>query len=127
MPGAQTLFAYTCGFSVCAAQAGARVTSLDLSKKYLDWGKPNFEINGLDPSQHDFIFGDAFEWFRRLSKKGRSYEVILLDPPTFSRSKERGVFQAEKNYGDLVGRRPGLVETQRSFVRLHQRRHLAAG
>lgn len=95
-------FAYTCGFSVVAAKAGAHVTSLDLSKKYLDWGKHNFTINALDPNQHDFIFGDAFEWMRRLAKKGRSYDVILLDPPTFSRSKERGVFQAEKNYGDLV-------------------------
>jgi 23S rRNA (cytosine1962-C5)-methyltransferase len=95
-------FAYTCGFSVCAARAGARVTSLDLSKKYLDWGRRNFEKNGIDPTAHDFIFGDAFEWLRRLGKKKRSFDIILLDPPTFSRSKERGVFQAEKNIGDLA-------------------------
>ncbi len=95
-------FAYTCGFSVCAAKAGARVTSLDLSKKYLEWGKRNFVVNGIDPGQHDFIFGDAFEWLRRLAKKGRLFDIILLDPPTFSRSKERGVFQAEKHYRDLA-------------------------
>src|SRR5437016_80738 len=41
-------FAYTCGFSICAAKAGARATSLDLSRKYLEWGKRNFELNGLD-------------------------------------------------------------------------------
>ena len=95
-------FAYTCGFSVCAALAGARATSLDLSKKYLAWGKENFGLNGLDPNHHDFIFGDVFEWLRRLAKQRRSFDLIILDPPTFSRSKERGVFQAEKHYGALV-------------------------
>jgi len=96
------VFAYTCGFSVCAAKAGARVTSVDLSKKYLEWGRRNFELNGLDVSSHDFIYGDTFEWLRRLAKKGRSYDVILLDPPTFSQSKQHGVFRAEKDYGKLV-------------------------
>jgi 23S rRNA (cytosine1962-C5)-methyltransferase len=95
-------FAYTCGFSVCAAVGGAHVTSLDLSQKHLQWGKRNFALNGLDSAAHDFIFGDAFGWFRRLAKKGRQFDVIILDPPTFSRSKEHGVFQAEKDYGSLV-------------------------
>ena len=62
-------FAYTCGFSVCAAIAGARATSVDLSKNYLEWGRRNFTLNGLDPSVHEFIFGDAFDWFRRLAKR----------------------------------------------------------
>jgi len=95
-------FACACGFSVCAAAGGARVTSLDLSKNYLDWGKRNFGLNGLEPLAHDFIFGDAFAWFRRLAKKGRLFDVIILDPPTFSRSKEHGVFRAEKDYGTLA-------------------------
>jgi 23S rRNA (cytosine1962-C5)-methyltransferase len=96
------VFAYTCGFSVCAAQAGARVTSLDLSRKYLDWGKRNFVLNGLDPAAHDFIYGDAFDWLRRLGKKNCRFDVILLDPPTFSQSKASGLFCAEKDYGRLV-------------------------
>jgi 23S rRNA (cytosine1962-C5)-methyltransferase len=95
-------FAYTCGFSVCAAKAGARVTSLDLSKKYLEWGKRNFALNGLDPAAHDFIFGDTFDWLRRLAKKGRAFDAIVLDPPTFSQSKEHGTFRAEQDYGKLV-------------------------
>ena len=96
------VFAYTCGFSVCAALAGARTTSLDLSKKYLEWGRRNFALNGLDPGGHDFIFGDAFDWLRRLAKQGRIFDVVLLDPPTFSQSKSHGVFRAEKDYGALV-------------------------
>lgn len=96
------VFAYTCGFSVCAAGAGAKTTSLDLSKKYLEWGRRNFAWNGLDPAAHDFIYGDAFDWLRRLAKKGRSFDVVVLDPPTFSQSKEHGTFRADKDYGKLV-------------------------
>jgi 23S rRNA (cytosine1962-C5)-methyltransferase len=95
-------FAYTCGFSVCAAKTGAKTTSLDLSKKYLEWGRRNFALNGIDPAQHDFIFGDTFDWLRRLAKKGRAFDAIVLDPPTFSQSKENGVFRVEKNFGELV-------------------------
>lgn len=95
-------FAYTCGFSVCAAKAGARTTSIDLSRKYLEWGKRNFRLNGIDPAEHDFIYGDVFDWLRRLAKKQRLFDVILLDPPTFSQSKESGIFRAEKDYARLI-------------------------
>jgi 23S rRNA (cytosine1962-C5)-methyltransferase len=95
-------FAYTCGFSVCAAAGGARVASLDLSKKYLEWGRRNFMLNGLDPAAHEFIFGDVFTWFRRLARQKRLFDVVILDPPTFSRSKEHGIFRAEKDFGLLV-------------------------
>ncbi len=95
-------FAYTCGFSVAAAQGGMHTTSLDLSKKYLEWGRRNFALNGLDAGAHDFIYGDVFDWLRRLTKKGRQFDAVLLDPPTFSQSKDSGVFRAEKDYGRLV-------------------------
>ena len=95
-------FAYTCGFSVCAAMAEAQTTSLDLSRKYLEWGRRNFVLNGLDPAGHEFIQGDVFDWLRRLNKKKRRFDAVVLDPPTFSRSKQRGAFQAEKGYGQLV-------------------------
>ena len=96
------VFAYTCAFSVAAAAGGAVTTSLDLSRKYLEWGQRNFRLNGLDPAGHDFIYGDAFDWLRRLSRKGRQFEAMVLDPPTFSRSKQHGTFQAEKDYGALL-------------------------
>ena len=104
MKGAEVLntFAYTCAFSVCAALGGARVTSLDLSKKYLEWGRRNFALNGLKAEAHDFIFGDVFDWLKRLGKKGRAFDVVILDPPTFSKSKESGIFRAEEDYPRLV-------------------------
>ncbi len=95
-------FAYTCGFSVCAAKAGWQTTSLDLSKKYLEWGKRNFALNGIDPAQHNFIYGDTFDWLRRFAKKHRQFDAIVLDPPTFSQSKASGVFRVEKDFGKLV-------------------------
>jgi 23S rRNA (cytosine1962-C5)-methyltransferase len=95
-------FAYTCGFSVCAAKAGARTTNIDLAKKYLEWGQRNFGLNGLNPAEHDFIYGDVFDWFRRLAKKQRLFDVVLLDPPTFSQSKESGIFRADKDYSKVI-------------------------
>jgi 23S rRNA (cytosine1962-C5)-methyltransferase len=103
-------FAYTCGFSVCAARAGARTVSLDLSKKYLEWGRRNFALNGLDPAAHDFIYGDAFDWLRRLAKKGRVFDAVALDPPTFSQSKEHGAFRAEQDFGKLVAAALPLIK-----------------
>jgi 23S rRNA (cytosine1962-C5)-methyltransferase len=95
-------FAYTCAFSVAAAKAGATVTSLDLSKPYLEWGKENFRVNDLNPDAHDFIFGDVFSWLKRFGKRGRKWDVVLLDPPTFSTTKEGRVFRAAKDYRELA-------------------------
>jgi 23S rRNA (cytosine1962-C5)-methyltransferase len=103
-------FAYTCAFSVCAARAGMHTTSLDLSRKYLDWGRRNFGLNGLDASGHDFIYGDVFQWLKRLARKERRFDVILLDPPAFSQSKESGVFRAERDYPALVEAAVALLE-----------------
>lgn len=102
-------FAYTCGFSVCAALAGANTTSLDLSKKYLEWGKRNFTLNGLDTSNHDFVYGDTFDWLKRWTRKHRSFDVVILDPPTFSQSRESGVFRAEKDYPRLINSALGVL------------------
>jgi 23S rRNA (cytosine1962-C5)-methyltransferase len=101
-PEVLNTFAYTCGFSVCAARGGARVTSLDLSKKYLEWGRRNFALNGLDPAAHDFIYGDTFDWLKRFAKKGRLFDAVVLDPPTFSQSKAHGVFRVEKDFEALA-------------------------
>jgi 23S rRNA (cytosine1962-C5)-methyltransferase len=102
IPTVLNTFAYTCGFSVCAAKAGAHTTSVDLSRKYLDWGRHNFIANELDPAAHEFIHGDTFDWLRRFERKGRRFDLVLLDPPTFSQSKHSGKFQAQKDYGKLV-------------------------
>lgn len=104
-------FSYTCPFSVCVARSGLRSVSLDLSKKYLDWGRHNFELNQLNPDEHDFIYGDVFDWMRRFRNRGRTFSGIILDPPTFSKApKSKKMFQAEKDYPDLLKMALDLIE-----------------
>ena len=64
--------------------------SVDLSRKYLGWGERNFSLNGLDPSAHEFLYGDVFGWIKRFRRRDRRFDLIVLDPPTFSRSKSGG-------------------------------------
>ena len=109
-PAVLNAFAYTCAFSICAAKGGGRTTSLDLSKAHLDWGRRNFALNGVDPAGHEFIHGDAFQWLRRLARKQRRFDAVLLDPPTFSRSKVSGVFRIQKDYGRLLAAALPLVK-----------------
>ena len=103
-PGLRLLntFAYTGAFSVAAAMAGAETTTLDLSQPYLDWAKRNFSHNALDPAAHHFCKGDTFHWLRRFAKQGRTFDAIVLDPPTFSRDEKGKVFRVEENFGELA-------------------------
>ena len=95
-------FAYTGAFSVAAALAGAQTTTLDLSPTYLDWAKRNFAHNQLDPADHHFCKGDTFHWLRRFAKQGRKFDAVVLDPPTFSRDAQGGIFRAEHHFGELA-------------------------
>ncbi|MFV1994407.1 MAG: class I SAM-dependent methyltransferase [Verrucomicrobiales bacterium] len=103
------LFAYTCAFSVVAAAAGAETASVDLSGRYLEWGKRNFAANDLEPSAHGFVRGDALAWLRRWGKKGTSFDGVILDPPTFSRSGKGKVFRVEKDSRALAALAAGVL------------------
>ena len=101
------LFAYTCTASVAAAAGGARsVTSVDLSKTYLDWGRRNFAVNGPERDYHRFVRADVLQWLDRASRRdGRRYGLIFLAPPTWSRSKAmRGDFDVVRDHAGLLGR-----------------------
>jgi len=102
-------FAYTCAFSVAAAKAGAHTTSVDLSRNYLEWGKENFRANNIDLTGHDFLHGDVFEWLKRFAKRGATWNIVLLDPPTFSTTKKGRSFRAERDYLELVKLAAALV------------------
>lgn len=97
------LFAYTCAFSVHAAVGGAaEVTSVDLSNTYLEWGKRNFVANGLDPDAHQFIRADVKAWLKN-GGDGSSYDLVVLDPPTFSNSKAMNdVLDLQRDHGELI-------------------------
>lgn len=85
------LFAYTGTASVYAAAEGAlSTTTVDLSQTYVNWAKRNMELNGLGGDAHRFIKSDAIHWLDRDIRKGASYDLVFVDPPTFSRSKHKG-------------------------------------
>lgn len=102
-------FAYTGGFSVAAALGGAAGTvSIDVSKRFLEWGKRNFAANGLDPDSHTFICSDIFDYYRRARRQRRRFDLIILDPPTFARLRRpKRTFAIAEDLDRLVA---GAVE-----------------
>jgi 23S rRNA (cytosine1962-C5)-methyltransferase len=95
-------FAYTCSFSVAAGTVGATTVSIDLSKKSLARGRENFALNSLPTNDHRFLADDVMEVLPRLARKGEKFDVIILDPPTFSRSKRGKAFQVEQDFETLL-------------------------
>ena len=97
------LFCYTGAASVQAAMAGAsHVTSIDMSNAYLDWAKENFRENDLDIDQHTFIREDCLEWLESTAD-GQSFDVILLDPPTFSNSKRMSsTWDVQRDHAGII-------------------------
>lgn len=96
-------FAYTCSFSVAAATVGARTVNIDLSKKSLARGRENFALNSLlATNDHRFLADDVMEVLPRLARKGEKFDVIILDPPTFSRSHRGKAFQVEQDFEKLL-------------------------
>ncbi|WP_456420030.1 class I SAM-dependent rRNA methyltransferase, partial [Methanocaldococcus infernus] len=88
-PGDRVLdvFCYTGGFSVHAAIRGAYVTGIDLSKKALSVAEQNMEINNIPKDRYKFIEGNAFEILTDLADRGEKYDVVILDPPAFTRDE----------------------------------------
>lgn len=97
------LFAYTGSFSVYAAKNRAKsVTTVDLSKGYIDWAKKNFELNNLSTdSPNEFWAMDTFEFIDMAKKTNTKYDIIILDPPSFSRNSE-STFQVQRDHMDLI-------------------------
>ena len=102
-PTVLNLFAYTCAFSVAAATGGAHVVSVDLSRASLERGRENFRLNGLDDAAHEFVAGDVQDWLRRFHRRGRHFDLIVLDPPSFSRDHGGKVFRLGRDLPELVG------------------------
>jgi 23S rRNA (cytosine1962-C5)-methyltransferase len=95
-------FSYTCGFSLAAALGGAHeVVSVDTSSNTLDWGKKNFELNKLDPNKYEFFVADALFFLKACIKRGRLFDLLIIDPPTFARHKH-GVFNLNDNLDELL-------------------------
>ena len=102
------LFAYTCSFSVHAAAAGALFTkSVDLSNTYTEWGRDNFQLNSLPLANNLIIREDCLQF---LQEERGVYDLIVIDPPTISRSKKMDqMFDIQKDYPFLISKALALL------------------
>lgn len=103
------LFAYTGAFSVAAAAGGAtQVTTVDAAQRYLDRAQENFRLNGLHPADHEFIAGDCFIELEKLARSRRRFDIILMDPPSFSTTRDSR-FTTSGGTAELIQRALALL------------------
>lgn len=125
------LFSYTCAFSVAAALGGAaRTVSVDASVQALERGRGNFEaagvaLGGSGPSAaHSFVAEDVFAWLARAATKKERFDLVIVDPPSYSSTKKRR-FVAESDYGDLVAMAAKVMSPRGRLVACCNHRGLA--
>lgn len=106
------LFAYTGSATVHAAKGGAKATmTVDMSNTYLNWAKKNMELNHLE-GDHEFIQADCLEWLANEARQTltRQYDLIFLDPPTFSNSKKmEEIFDIQRDHVQLISNAAALL------------------
>lgn len=96
------MFSYTAAFSVAAAMGGAiETTSVDLAKRSRELSQAHFEANGLDVTNHHFVVMDVFEYFKYAERKNLTFDLIVIDPPSFARNKKQ-TFSVAKDYHCLI-------------------------
>ena len=98
------LFCYTGSFTVYAACSGAASSvGIDLSSTYLGWARRNFDLNGIDPQRHVLERGDVLVWLKEAARAGQRFDVIVLDPPSFSTSKAmRDTLDIQRDHPELI-------------------------
>ena len=116
------LFAYTASATVYAAKAGAKSSlSIDMSATYMDWAKNNFAANGIDARKHQLLVQDCLQW---LEEANEEFDLIYLDPPTFSNSKRmQTTLDVQRDQVNLIGYALDLLSENGElvFVTNHQR------
>ena len=98
------LFSYTGSFTVYAATGGAVSSeTVDLSNTYLDWARRNFELNGVDAAQHQIVRADVFQYLQTGMEEGKQFDLIVMDPPSFSNSKKMlDILDIQRDQAKLV-------------------------
>jgi 23S rRNA (guanine2445-N2)-methyltransferase / 23S rRNA (guanine2069-N7)-methyltransferase len=105
------LFCYTGSASVYAAAGGARsTTGVDLSNTYLDWAHENLLLNGFRGDHHQLYRADCLEWLEQQESRGPRFDLMLVDPPTFSNSKRmEGVLDVQRDHVGMIRRSMKLL------------------
>ncbi len=116
------LFAYTGSATVHAAMGQARsTTTVDMSNTYLDWAKENMQLNGRVGRQHQFIQADCLQW---LEQENKQYDLIFIDPPTFSNSKRMDkTFDVQRDHIDVMTHLKRILKPDGVIVFSNNKRH----
>jgi 23S rRNA (cytosine1962-C5)-methyltransferase len=112
------LFAYSGGATLACAQAGAQVCHLDASKGMVSWARENAELNGMEKLPIRWIVDDAVKFLKREMTRGRRYDGVILDPPTFGRGNRGETFKIERDLAELLELCRSLLSDQPLFVAL---------
>ena len=117
-PGARVLnlFAYSGGSTLAAALSGASVCHLDASRGMVEWARANAALNGLSEAPVRWIVDDAHKFMRREARRGRLYDAIVLDPPTFGRGAGGEMYKIETCLGETLDLAAGLLSPKPLFV-----------
>ena len=110
------LFAYSGGSTMAAALGGAEVCHLDASKGMVEWARENARLNGLAERPIRWIVDDAHKFMRREIRRGRSYDAIVLDPPTFGRGAGGEMYKIERDLKETLSLVKELLSEKPLFV-----------
>ena len=115
-PAVLNLFAYSGGSTIAAAQGGASVCHLDASKGMVQWARENAALNGLADHPIRWIVDDAHKFMEREVRRGRRYDAIILDPPTFGRGANGEMYKIERDLKRTLSLVKGLLSERPIFV-----------
>ena len=116
VPRVLNLFAYSGGSTLAAAQGGAEVCHLDASKGMVEWARENARLNGLAESPIRWIVDDAHKFMRREVRRGRRYDAVILDPPTFGRGASGEMYKIERDLPETLALVKDLLSEAPLFV-----------
>jgi 23S rRNA (cytosine1962-C5)-methyltransferase len=115
-PSLLNLFAYSGGSTMAAALGGAEVCHLDASKGMVEWARANARLNGLADAPIRWIVDDAHKFMRREVRRGRRYDAVVLDPPTFGRGAGGEMYKIERDLKETLSLVRDLLGDRALFV-----------
>ena len=113
------LFAYTGGATLACAKQGADVVHVDASKGVISWAKDNAQLSGLKDANIRYIVDDCLKFVQREKRRGRTYDAIVMDPPSYGRGPDGQMFRFEDDIYPLVEECVGILSANPLFFILN--------
>lgn len=109
------LFGYTGAATIAAAFAGAKVTHVDAAKGMVDWCRANAQLNNIPNDRIRYIVDDCLKFVQREQRRGKKYDAIMMDPPSYGRGKDGETWKFEKHFTELVKASAEILSEQPLF------------